>query len=321
MATQEPTRSPSLTPTPSERATAAGSSSVRSAGAAVRPRRATPYILSGAVVRQFRRSRAAVVGLTLTLLFILLALLAPVLATHDPTAFTLGQQLRPPSPTNLIGTDELGRDILSRVLYGARITLLITLGAVLVSLVIGTVLGVVAGFLGGWTDTLIMRVMDVLLAMPGFLLAIAIIAALGAGTFNVVVAVGIFSIPSFARVARGSTLSVKQQDYVLAARALGGASAAIMWRHVLPNVTPPLVVQTTLRLATAILTASGLSFLGLGPQPPTPEWGAMLSTGRNFITSSPQLATIPGLAILLVAIGFNLLGDGLRDALDPRLKR
>jgi peptide/nickel transport system permease protein len=285
------------------------------------PPRAVPYLLSGAVVRQFTRSRAAVVGLTLTVAFILMAILAPVLAPHDPIAFSLGQNLRPPSATYLLGTDELGRDILSRLLWGARITLLITLGAVLVSLVIGTTLGVVAGFLGGWTDTLIMRVMDVLLAMPGFLLAIAIIAALGAGTFNVVIAVGVFSIPAFARVARGSTLTVKQQDYVLSARALGATPPKIMWTHVLPNVTPPLVVQTTLRLATAILTASGLSFLGLGPQPPTPEWGAMLSTGRNLITSSPQLATIPGLAILLVAVGFNLLGDGLRDALDPRLKR
>jgi peptide/nickel transport system permease protein len=273
------------------------------------------------VVRQFWRSKSAVVGLVLTVLFVLLALLAPVLAPSDPTLFTLGQQLQPPSSAHPLGTDELGRDTLSRILYGARITLLITLGAVLVSLVVGTFLGVVAGFLGGWTDTLIMRLMDILLAMPGFLLAIAIIAALGVGTFNVVVAVGVFSIPAFARVARGSTLSVKQQEFVLAARALGGAPSEIMWRHVLPNVTPPLVVQTTLRLATAILTASGLSFLGLGPQPPTPEWGAMLSTGRNLITSSPQLATIPGLAILLVAIGFNLLGDGLRDALDPRLKR
>jgi peptide/nickel transport system permease protein len=291
------------------------------AGGGGLPGRATPYVFSGAVVRQFRQSRAAVVGLALTLVFLLLALLAPVLAPYDPTAFTLGQQLKPPSATNLLGTDELGRDILSRILYGARITLLITLGAVLVSLVIGTLLGIVAGFLGGWTDTLVMRLMDVLLAMPGFLLAIAIIAALGAGTVNVVIAVGVFSIPSFARVARGSTLSVKQQDYVLAARALGEPAGGIMWRHILPNVTPPLVVQTTLRLATAILTASGLSFLGLGPQPPTPEWGAMLSTGRNMITSSPQLATIPGLAILLVAIGFNLLGDGLRDALDPRMKR
>ena len=283
--------------------------------------RAVPYLLSGAVVRQFRQSRSAVVGLILVSVFILTALLAPLLAPHDPTAFTLGQQLRPPSATNPLGTDELGRDILSRVLWGSRITLLITLGAVLVSLVVGTTLGIVAGFRGRWWDTAIMRFMDVLLAMPGFLLAIAIIAALGAGTVNVVIAVGIFSIPAFARVARGSTLSVKQQDYVLAARALGASDGAIMWQHVLPNVAPPLVVQTTLRLATAILTASGLSFLGLGPQPPTPEWGAMLSTGRNFITSSPQLATIPGLAILLVAMGFNLLGDGLRDALDPRLKR
>jgi peptide/nickel transport system permease protein len=293
----------------------------QTAAGALPPARAVPYLLSGQVVRQFTRSRAAVVGLALTGIFILMAILAPVLAPHDPTMFTLGQQLRPPSATYPLGTDELGRDIFSRLLYGARITLLITLGAVLVSLVIGTVLGIVAGFLGGWTDTLIMRLMDVLLAMPGFLLAIAIIAALGAGTLNVVIAVGVFSIPAFARVARGSTLSVKQQDYVLSARALGAPPVAIMWRHVLPNVTPPLVVQTTLRLATAILTASGLSFLGLGPQPPTPEWGAMLSTGRNLITSSPQLATIPGLAILLVAIGFNLLGDGLRDALDPRLKR
>jgi peptide/nickel transport system permease protein len=283
--------------------------------------RATPYFLSGAVVRQFRRSNAAMVGLGLTLLFVLLAVLAPVLAPYDPTQFTLGQQLRPPSAANPLGTDELGRDILSRILFGARITLLITLGAVLVSLVIGTLLGIVAGYLGGWTDTAIMRVMDILLAMPGFLLAIAIIAALGAGTINVVIAVGVFSIPAFARVARGSTLSVKQQEFVLAARAMGGTPGSIMASHILPNVAPPLVVQTTLRLATAILTASGLSFLGLGPQPPTPEWGAMLSTGRNLITSSPQLATIPGLAILLVAVGFNLLGDGLRDALDPRLKR
>lgn len=291
------------------------------AGRALRPARPAPFLLSASVVRQFRRSRAAMAGLALTLLFVSLAILAPVLAPHDPTAFSLGQQLRPPSPAHPLGTDELGRDILSRILIGSQITLLITLGAVLISLVVGTVLGIVAGFLGGWADTLIMRAMDVLLAMPGFLLAIAIIAALGAGTLNVVVAVGIYSVPAFARVARGSTLSVKQTDYVLAARALGQPDGGIMWRHVLPNVTPPLVVQTTLRLATAILTASGLSFLGLGPQPPTPEWGAMLSTGRNYITSSPQLATIPGLAILLVAIGFNLLGDGLRDALDPRLRR
>jgi peptide/nickel transport system permease protein len=282
---------------------------------------AVPYWFSSAVLRQFKRSRAAVVGLVLTVTFLLVAILAPWIAPYDPIAFQLGQQLRPPSLANPLGTDELGRDILSRLLWGSRITLLITSGAVAVALIGGTVLGLLAGFRGGWTDTLVMRFMDVLLAMPGFLLAIAIIVALGAGTFNVILAVGIYSIPAFARVARGSTLSVREQDYVLAARALGTSDTGIMVKHVLPNISAPLLVQTTLRLATAILTASGLSFLGLGPQPPTPEWGAMLSTGRNYVTSSPQLATIPGLAILLVTIGFNLLGDGLRDALDPRLKQ
>jgi peptide/nickel transport system permease protein len=273
------------------------------------------------VVRQFRRSRAAVVGLGLIVIFVITAVLAPLIAPHDPIALGLGQQLKPPSFIYPLGTDELGRDLLSRLLWGARATLLITLGAVALAVLVGTVSGMYSGFRGGWSDTLIMRVMDVLLAMPGFLLAIAIIAALGVGMVNVIIAVGIHAVPAFARVVRAATLSVKQQEYVLAARALGSHDGTIMWRHVLPNVTPPLLVQTTLQLATAILTASGLSFLGLGPQPPTPEWGAMLSTGRTYITSNPQLATIPGLAILLVALGFNLLGDGLRDALDPRLRR
>jgi peptide/nickel transport system permease protein len=273
------------------------------------------------VVRQFRRSRAAVIGFGLIVVFVLTAILAPLIAPHDPLALGLGQQLKPPSLTYPLGTDELGRDLFSRLLWGARYTLLITLGAVALAVVLGTISGVYSGFRGGWSDTLIMRVMDVLLAMPGFLLAIAIIAALGVGMVNVIIAVGIHAVPAFARVVRAATLSVKQQEYVVAARALGSHDATIMLRHVLPNVTPPLLVQTTLQLATAILTASGLSFLGLGPQPPTPEWGAMLSTGRTYITSNPQLATVPGLAILLVALGFNLLGDGLRDALDPRLRR
>ena len=283
--------------------------------------RAVPYLLSPAVLRQFRRSRSAVLGLVLTLAFILVAILAPVLSPQDPVAFQLGARLAPPSGAHLLGTDELGRDILSRLLWGSRVTLFITLSSVAISLVVGTFLGIFSGFRGGWVDNLIMRLMDIWLAMPAFLLAIAIIAALGPGTINVIIAVGLSSIPAFARVARGSTLSVKQDDYVLAARALGGQDGRIMIRHILPNVVAPLLVQTSLRLATAILTASGLSFLGLGPQPPEPEWGAMLSTGRNYITSSPQLATIPGLAIMLVTIGFNTLGDGLRDVLDPRLKR
>jgi peptide/nickel transport system permease protein len=273
------------------------------------------------VVRQFRRSRAAVVGLLLVLVFLLTAALAPLIAPHDPVALGLGQQLKPPSLEYPLGTDELGRDMFSRLLWGARYTLLITVGAVALAVLVGTISGIYSGYLGGWSDTLIMRVMDVLLAMPGFLLAIAIIAALGVGMVNVIIAVGIHAVPVFARIVRGATLSVREQDYVQAARSLGSRDSTIMWRHILPNVTPPLLVQTTLQLATAILTASGLSFLGLGPQPPTPEWGAMLSTGRTYITSNPQLATIPGLAILLVALGFNLLGDGLRDALDPRLRR
>lgn len=281
----------------------------------------TQRLAASPVWRTFRRSRTALAGLIIIAFFALTALLAPLIAPHDPTAFSLGDQMAPPSATYPLGTDELGRDVLSRLLWGARITLLMTLGAVLLSLVTGAFLGIIAGFRGGWLDTLIMRCVDILLALPTFLLAVAIIAALGASTVNVILAVGISSMPAFARIARGSTISVKQEDYVLAVRAIGASNNRIMWRHILPNVTSALLVQTTLRLATAILTASGLSFLGLGPQPPTPEWGAMLSSARNFLTSSPQLAAIPGLAILLVTIGFNLLGDGLRDALDPRLKQ
>jgi peptide/nickel transport system permease protein len=299
-----------------ESATAAGTPAAAGARTGFRQRLAI-----SPVWRSFRRNRAALIGLVIISLFLLVALLAPLVSPYNPDAFSLGDQLRSPSIAHPLGTDELGRDTLSRLIWGSRITLLMTLGAVVLALVSGASLGIIAGFRGGWADTLIMRCMDVLLAMPTFLLAVAIIAALGVGTANVILAVGISSMPMFARIARGSTISVKQEEYVMAVRAIGASSNRIMWRHVLPNVTSALLVQTTLRLATAILTASGLSFLGLGPQPPTAEWGAMLSAGRNYITSSPQLATIPGLAILLVTIGFNLLGDGLRDALDPRLKR
>jgi peptide/nickel transport system permease protein len=295
---------------------AAGAPSVADARTGFRQRFA-----ASPVWRSFRRNRAALIGLVIISLFLLIALLAPLVSPGNPDAFSLGDQLSSPSVAHPLGTDELGRDTLSRLIWGSRITLLMTLGAVVLALVSGASLGIVAGFRGGWADTLIMRCMDVLLALPTFLLAVAIIAALGVGTTNVILAVGISSMPMFARIARGSTISVKQEEYVMAVRAVGASTNRIMWRHILPNVTSALLVQTTLRLATAILTASGLSFLGLGPQPPTAEWGAMLSAGRNYITSSPQLATIPGLAILFVTIGFNLLGDGLRDALDPRLKR
>lgn len=278
-------------------------------------------MMSSRVIFQFRRSRNALVGLALTVFFVFIAIAAPVIAPNNPTDFDLAYMSASPSWEYPLGTDSLGRDVFSRLLHGARITLLITAGAVAIAVVVGSAMGLVAGFRGGWADNIIMRIVDVMLAMPTFLLAIAIIAALGPGTLNVIIAVGIGSIPDFARIARGSTISVKQEDYTLAARAMGARSLRIMNRHILPNVTAPLIVQTTLRLATAILTAAGLSFLGLGPQPPTPEWGAMLSSGRQFMISSPQLVIVPGVAILLATIGFNLLGDGLRDALDPRMKR
>jgi peptide/nickel transport system permease protein len=279
--------------------------------AGIRPRRR--------FFRRFRRSKTAVVGLVIIIVCVLMALLAPLIAPDNPTQISLGESLQSPSLTHLLGTDELGRDTLSRLLWGARLTLVITCGAVLIALVIGALLGIVAGFRGGWTDTIIMRGIDMLLAMPTFLLAIAIVAALGPGTLNVIIAVGVASVSAFARIAHGAALSVKEEDYVLSARAIGAGDSHIMWHHMLPNCFAPLLVQTTLRLATAILTASGLSFLGLGPQPPTAEWGAMLSAGRTYLTSNPQLTIIPGLAILFIAIAFNLFGDGLRDALDPRL--
>jgi len=274
----------------------------------------------GMVAHQFVRNRAAVVGMVVISVFMLTALLAQYIAPYDPAVIDLANRLKSPSTLHWLGTDELGRDMFSRIIIGARITLVITMGAVGLALLIGTFMGLVAGYYGGYVDTLVSRLIDILMAMPGFLLAIAIIAALGVGTTNVIIAVGIYSIPTFARIARASTLSVRATDYILAARALGAGHRRIMLRHVAPNIVSPIVVQATLRLATAILGAASLSFLGLGPQPPTPEWGGMLSTGRNYITSAPLLVMFPGLAILLVALSFNLMGDGLRDALDPRLK-
>ncbi|HXX40292.1 MAG TPA: ABC transporter permease [bacterium] len=269
-------------------------------------------------LRQFARHRAAVAGFVVLAGAIVVSVAAPWLAPYDPIALDVAHTMAPPSAAHPLGTDELGRDILSRLLWGGRDTLLITAAAVAIAFVSGAALGVVAGYRGGRSDTVIMRVMDVLLAMPGFLLAVAIIAALGVGIVNVIIAIGINSIPPFARIARGSTLLVREETYVHAARALGAGERTIMARHVLPNILSPLVVEATLRLATAILTASGLSFLGLGVQPPTAEWGAMLSVGRDYITSSPQLVIIPGAAILAVTLAFNMVGDGLRDALDPR---
>jgi peptide/nickel transport system permease protein len=271
-------------------------------------------------LRRVVRTRAAVAGGLIVATFVVVALFAPLLAPHDPLKGRLVERLKPPSVTHWLGTDELGRDLLSRILYGARITMQIQLAAVSLALVVGTALGLTAGYAGRWPDQVIMRVMDILMAFPGIFLALAIIAALGTGLVNVVLAAGIYLVPQFARVVRGSVLGLKEMEFVQAARALGHGAVAIVFRYVLPNSLAPLIVQTSLRMATVLLTASGLSFLGLGVQPPSPEWGAILSNARSYMITAPHVATMPGLAIMVVVLGFNLLGDGLRDSLDPRLR-
>jgi len=253
-------------------------------------------------------------------LFVLLAVLAPLLAPYEPLRGRVVDRLQGPSAAHWLGTDELGRDVLSRVLYGARISLQIQIAAVGLALLIGIALGVWAGYVGRWPDMMIMRLVDIMMAFPGIFLALAIIAALGTGLANVIVASAIFLVPQFARVVRGSVLTLKEMEFVTAARALGERDLTIVARYLLPNSLAPIIVQTTLRMATVLLTASGLSFLGLGVQPPSPEWGAMLSNARSYMITAPHVATVPGLAIMLVVLGFNLLGDGLRDSLDPRLR-
>ncbi len=270
--------------------------------------------------QRFRRRHSAMVGLGILLALILLALAAPLLTSHDPEKQELARVLRPPSAEYPLGTDYLGRDIWARLLYGARLSLLIGFLAVAIGLAAGVPLGAVSGYYGGWADMLIQRVADVLLSFPGFLLALSLVAILGIGLQNVIISVGISAIPSFIRLVRGSVLTIRELTYVEAAHSIGVHDISIITRHVVPNAMTPVIVQASLNLGTAILTAAGLGFLGLGVQPPTPEWGTMLGEGRNYIFSNPNLATFPGLAIFFAVLGFNLLGDGLRDALDPRMK-
>jgi ABC-type dipeptide/oligopeptide/nickel transport system permease subunit len=268
--------------------------------------------------RRLRKNRLAVAGGALLALFLLIAAAAPWIAPHDPLSQDLYGRLSPPSAKNWFGTDDFGRDILSRVLHGARVSLRVGVAAVAIALVVGTAIGLTAGYWGGLLDNVLMRLMDLMLAFPSILLAIVVVAVLGPSLNNAMLAVGIVSIPQYARLVRASVLSIREQDYVTAARALGAGDARIVLTAILPNCVAPLTVQSTLGMAGAILDAAGLSFLGLGAQPPTPEWGAMLSGGRDFILSAPWVLTFPGLAILLTVLAFNLLGDGLRDALDPK---
>jgi ABC-type dipeptide/oligopeptide/nickel transport system permease subunit len=282
--------------------------------------------------RLFKR-KSAIVGLVILGILVTIALTAQWIAPYDPYTPLIGVEAitmrQAPcihlfgcpanQPQHLMGIDGNGRDQFSRLLYGARLSLMIGFSTVTFAIIIGTILGALAGYMGGWVDNVIMRVMDVLLAFPSLLLAIAIVTMLGPGLINALLAIGIVSIPSYARVVRASVLTVREMDFVSATRALGGNSYEILFKRILPNALTPLIVQGTLGIATAILDAAALSFLGLGAQPPTPEWGSMLGAERNQVFTAPHLVFYPGLAIIFTVLSFNLLGDGLRDALDPRL--
>ncbi|MBA2475708.1 MAG: ABC transporter permease [Actinobacteria bacterium] len=272
--------------------------------------------------RRLRGNPGAIVGFVLVGLFVLVALLAPVLAPYDPREqLGLSNAFDGPSTSHLLGLDGLARDELSRILYGARFSLLVGIVSVAVGLSIGLLLGAVAGYLGGFVDSLIMRAMDVMLSIPGFLMAIGIVALLGPGLFEIMVAVGVTQIPIFARLLRGSVLAQRENDFVLAARSVGVPRRTILAAHILPNAISPVIVQGTLALATAIIDVAGLGFLGLGPQDPsTPEWGTMLADVNRYFQTGPHLAIAPGVAIVLSVLGFNLIGDGLREALDPKLR-
>jgi ABC-type dipeptide/oligopeptide/nickel transport system permease subunit len=270
--------------------------------------------------RQFRRNRAGLIGLVILAAFLLAGLTANVLAPYDPYDIDLERGLKGPSSSNWLGRDELGRDLLSRVIYGARLSLVIGVIAVIIGVGVGVPAGAVSGYLGGWPDLLAQRLIDILLAFPGILLAIVLVAILGVGLPQAMVAVGIVSIPVYARLVRGQVLSLRAQEFIDAARALGATPGRVIWRHVLPNTLAVIIVQSTLQIAAAILTAAGLGFLGLGAQPPSAEWGSMLSNARQYIRLAPHSVTFPGLAIMLTVLGFNLVGDAIRDALDPRMR-
>ncbi len=271
-------------------------------------------------IRLFMRNRTAVVGLIIVLLFIVLALLAPWITRYEYTAQVLADRLQPPSAKHWFGTDDLGRDIFTRTIYGARISLWVGFLSVIGSIVIGTLLGLIAGFYGKWVDMIISRFFDILLAFPGILLAIAIVAILGPSLQNALYAIAIVNIPTYGRLVRARVLSLRQEEFITAARAIGVRDTRLLFRHILPNSLTPLIVQGTLGVATAIIEAAGLGFLGLGAQPPEPEWGKMLSDSRQFIQTAPWTVIFPGVCILLTSLGFNLMGDGLRDTFDPKLK-
>jgi len=262
--------------------------------------------------------RGAMLGLGVVVFFVVMAILAPTIAPHDPLQTSWSDVRKAPTAAHLFGTDEIGRDVASRVIWGARASLLAGLVSVCISLSLGVPIGLLAGYVGGWVDALISRITDAMLACPFLILAIALAAFLGPSLTNAMIAIGISATPVFIRLTRAQVLSVKVEDYVEAARAVGNSHLRIALRHILPNVVAPLIVQATLAIAAAVIAEASLSFLGLGQQPPAPSWGSMLNTAKNYIDNAPWMAVWPGLSIFLLVLSFNLVGDGLRDALDPR---
>jgi peptide/nickel transport system permease protein len=271
------------------------------------------------LLRFAKQNRIGLVGAVVVGIVLVIAILAPLIAPYEPSNL-LGRRLQSPNARFWLGTDELGRDVFSRIVYGTRISLYVGMVSVGIALSLGGIIGIIAGFVGGIVDNVLMRLMDILLAFPGLVLAIVIAGLLGPSTTNAMIAIGIVTTPSFARIARAAVLSVKGEQYIEAATLVGGSQIHIVWRHIVPNILAPLIVQISLSLSTAILSEAALSFLGLGTQPPSPSWGSMLSNSRRFMETMPLLAIVPGVSIMIVVLGFNFLGDGIRDALDPRLK-
>ena len=271
--------------------------------------------------REFRHNRLAAVGAAFLILIVLGAAGAPLLTHYDPAKQDLLSRLEAPSASHWLGTDEVGRDVLSRLAFGARISLFVALLGTAGGVVVGTLVGLISGFFGGWTDTLMMRIVDIMYAFPGVLLVILVVSVLGPSLWNLILALTVWGTPTLSRIVRASVLSLKAEDYILAARTLGANQVRVMMRHLLPNAMAPIIVYATLGVAGSLLTAAGLGFLGLGVQPPTPEWGAMLSGGREYVISAPHLVTFPGLLIFLTVLALNFIGDALRDALDPRTQR
>ncbi len=273
-------------------------------------------------LRRMRRNPSAIIGGTIVGLFVLMAILAPFLAPYDPARGDLSQSYLEPSWTHPFGTNVQGQDVLSRIIFGSRLTLGIAVMSVLIGVAIGSLLGSLAGYFRGWVDSVIMRIVDIMLSIPGLLFAIAVVSWLGRGVLQIAVAIAIVNVPIFARLLRGSLLGLRDADYIVAARSVGVSGSALLVRHMLPNAIGPLIVQATLALATAVVDAAALGFLGLGPPDPrTPEWGMMLSDTYRYLNDAVYLAFFPGVAIVLSVLGFNLLGDGMREAIDPRLRR